>query len=137
MKDPAIAFIDDKEGKPIGIERNIGKARSSFAGNSDGDLAMLQWATAGDGPRFGMIVHHTDGVREYAYDRDSAIGRLTRRWTPPPAAGWTVVDMAKGLGEGLHWRSVTGRSEGFEPPNSCSQKQARYQTALHSDAPSS
>ncbi len=95
MKDPAIAFIDDKEGKPIGIERNIGKRPIFVAGNSDGDLAMLQWATAGDGPRFGMIVHHTDAVREYAYDRDSHIGRLDKALDAAPAAGWTVVDMAK------------------------------------------
>lgn len=95
MKDPAIAFIDDKEGKPIGIERNIGKRPVFVAGNSDGDLAMLQWATAGDGPRFGMIVHHTDAVREFAYDRESHIGQLDKALDAAPAAGWTVVDMAK------------------------------------------
>jgi haloacid dehalogenase-like hydrolase len=95
MKDPAIAFIDDKEGKPVGITRSIGKRPIFVAGNSDGDLAMLQWATAGDGPRFGMIVHHTDAAREYAYDRDSHIGQLDRALDAAPAAGWTVVDMAK------------------------------------------
>lgn len=100
MKDPAIAFIDDKEGKPIGILRSIGKRPVFVAGNSDGDLAMLQWATAGDGPRFGLIVHHTDAAREYAYDRDSPIGRLDRALDAAPAAGWTVVDMAR------DWQSV-------------------------------
>jgi hypothetical protein len=95
MKDPAIAFIDDKEGKPLGIERSIGKRPIFVAGNSDGDLAMLQWSTAGDGPRFGMIVHHTDAAREFAYDRDSPIGRLDKALDAAPAAGWTVVDMAR------------------------------------------
>ncbi len=93
MKDPGIAFIDDKGGKPVGILRNIGKRPIFVAGNSDGDLAMLQWATAGEGPRFGMIVHHTDAVREYAYDRDSAVGRLDLALDAAPTAGWTVVDM--------------------------------------------
>ena len=95
MKDPGIAFIDDKGGKPVGIERNIGKRPVFVAGNSDGDLAMLQWTTAGKGPRFGMIVHHTDAAREWAYDRDSHIGRLSAALDAAPAAGWLVVDMAK------------------------------------------
>ncbi len=106
MKDPAIAFIDDKEGKPIGIERNIGKRPIFVAGNSDGDMAMLQWATAGDGPRFGMIVHHTDAVREFAYDRDSHIGQLDKALDAAPAEGWTVVDMAR------DWQAIyTGTAE--------------------------
>jgi phosphoglycolate phosphatase-like HAD superfamily hydrolase len=94
MKDPGIAFIDDKEGKPIAIARHIGKRPVFVAGNSDGDLAMLQWGTSGPGPRMGLIVHHTDGVRETAYDRDSAIGRLDRALDEAPAKGWVVVDMA-------------------------------------------
>ncbi|MBH1974649.1 MAG: haloacid dehalogenase-like hydrolase [Rhodobacteraceae bacterium] len=93
MKDPGIGFIDDKEGKPLGIERAIGKRPVFTAGNSDGDLAMLQWTSAGTGPRFGMIVHHTDAEREYAYDRDSHIGQLDKALDAAPAAGWTVVDM--------------------------------------------
>lgn len=93
MKDPGIAFIDDKDGKPIGILRGIGKRPIFTAGNSDGDLAMLQWTSAGDGPRFGLIVHHTDAEREYAYDRDSHIGRLDKALDEAPAAGWTVVNM--------------------------------------------
>jgi hypothetical protein len=95
MKDPGIAFIDDKGGKPVGIERAIGKRPVFVGGNSDGDLAMLQWATAGEGPRFGMIVHHTDAAREWAYDRDSHIGRLSAALDQAPEAGWLVVDMAQ------------------------------------------
>ena len=95
MKDPGIAFIDDKDGKPIGIERAIGKRPIFASGNSDGDLAMLQWTTAGDGPRFGLILHHTDAAREVAYDRDSHIGRLNDALDLAPAAGWTVIDMAR------------------------------------------
>jgi phosphoglycolate phosphatase-like HAD superfamily hydrolase len=94
MKDPGIAFIDDKGGKPIGILRHIGRRPVFVAGNSDGDLAMLQWATAGEGARFGLIVHHTDAAREYAYDRESHIGRLAEALDAAAASGWTVVDMA-------------------------------------------
>jgi hypothetical protein len=94
MKDPGIASIDDKESKPLGIVRHIGRRPVFVAGNSDGDLAMLQWATAGEGPRFGLIVHHTDADREWAYDRDSHIGRLNDSLDQAPAAGWIVVDMA-------------------------------------------
>jgi len=95
MKDPGIAFIDDKEGKPLGIVRQIGRRPIFVAGNSDGDFAMLEWSTAGPGPRFGMIVHHTDATREWAYDRASAIGRLVRGLDEGPRRGWLIVDMAK------------------------------------------
>ena len=95
IKDPAIAFIDDKEGKPVGINAKIGKRPIFAAGNSDGDFAMLEWSTAGDGPRMGMIVHHTDSEREYAYDRDSHIGQLERGLDEGPDRGWLIVDMAK------------------------------------------
>ena len=75
---PEINFIDDKQGKPVGINQHIGR-RSIFAfGNSDGDLQMLQWTAAGQGPRFMGIVHHTDAEREWAYDRQSHIGRLNK-----------------------------------------------------------
>lgn len=94
MKDPGIAFIDDKGGKPVGITRHIGRRPVFVAGNSDGDLAMLQWATAGDGPRLGLIVHHTDAEREVAYDRDSPVGRLDEALDQALGAGWIVVDMA-------------------------------------------
>jgi hypothetical protein len=95
LKDPGIAFIDDKEGKPLGIDSHIGKRPIFVAGNSDGDVAMLTWSTAGEGARFGMIVHHTDAVREWAYDRDSAVGRLDVGLDEASAKGWLVVDMSK------------------------------------------
>ncbi|MCL6282073.1 haloacid dehalogenase-like hydrolase [Ruegeria sp. 2012CJ41-6] len=95
VKSPGIAFIDDKAGKPVNIERTIGRRPIFAGGNSDGDFAMLEWATAGDGPRLGLIVHHTDGAREYAYDRDSPIGRLNDGLDRGPDLGWVIVDMAK------------------------------------------
>ncbi|QIE43796.1 HAD family hydrolase [Meridianimarinicoccus aquatilis] len=94
MKDPGIAFVDDKEGKPIGIDTKIGKRPILVGGNSDGDFEMLEWATAGDGPRLGMIVHHTDADREWAYDRDSHIGSLSRGLDESDARGWLLIDMA-------------------------------------------
>jgi hypothetical protein len=94
-KTGGIGFVDDRDGKPVGIERHIGQRPIFAAGNSDGDLAMLEWTTAGDGPRFGMIVHHTDGTREFAYDRDSPVGRLADALDQAGDRGWTVVDMAE------------------------------------------
>lgn len=94
-QDPSIEFNDDKEGKPIGIMRAIGHRPIMAFGNSDGDFQMLEWTTAGDGARFGAIVHHTDGVREVAYDRDSHIGQLVRGLDEGPGLGWIIVDMAK------------------------------------------
>jgi hypothetical protein len=94
MKDPGIAFIDDKEGKPVGIVSKIGKRPIFVGGNSDGDFQMLEWATAGEGPRFGLIVHHTDADREFVYDRDSHIGKLERGLDEGPDRGWLIVDMA-------------------------------------------
>jgi phosphoglycolate phosphatase-like HAD superfamily hydrolase len=94
MKDGGLAFVDDKAGKPVGIDRFIGRRPIFAAGNSDGDLQMLDYVTAGEGPRFGMILHHTDAAREFAYDRDSAFGRLSEALDAAPARGWTVVDMA-------------------------------------------
>jgi phosphoserine phosphatase len=93
MKLPTIALIDDKEGKPIAIERHIGRRPIAAFGNSDGDLQMLQWTTAGSGPRFALIVHHTDAGREWAYDRNSHIGRLDKALDEAGARGWTVVNM--------------------------------------------
>ena len=75
---PEINFIDDKAGKPVGINQHIGRHPIAAFGNSDGDLQMLQWTTAGSGLRFGLIVHHTDAKREWAYDRDSHIGKLDK-----------------------------------------------------------
>ena len=94
MKDPNIAFIDDKEGKPIGIARHIGKRPIFVGGNSDGDLAMAQWTMAGAGPRFALFVHHTDAEREFAYDRKSHVGTFDKALDEAAAKGWTVVDMA-------------------------------------------
>jgi len=95
MKDPGVAFIDDKGGKPVGIARHIGRRPIFVGGNSDGDLAMAQWATAGDGPRFALFVHHTDAEREFAYDRKSHIGTFDKALDEAQAKGWTVVDMAR------------------------------------------
>lgn len=92
-KEGGISFVDDKAGKPAGIETAIGQRPIFAAGNSDGDFQMLEWTTAGQGPRFGMLVHHTDGVREFAYDRDSPFGRLDKALDAAPAEGWVVVDM--------------------------------------------
>jgi phosphoglycolate phosphatase-like HAD superfamily hydrolase len=90
-----IDFIDDKEGKPIGIQKFIGRRPILAFGNSDGDLEMLQWTAAGSGARFMGLVHHTDADREWAYDRDSSIGRLNIALDEAKAKNWTVVDMKK------------------------------------------
>jgi phosphoserine phosphatase len=92
---PEIDFIDDKAGKPVGINRHIGRRPIAAFGNSDGDLQMLQWTTAGDGPRFALYVHHTDAAREWAYDRESHIGKLDKGLDEARAKGWTVVDMKR------------------------------------------
>lgn len=91
---PAVAFVDDKGGKPLGIDRNIGRRPILAFGNSDGDYEMLEYVTTGDGPRLGLLLHHTDADREWAYDRDSHIGRLDRSLNDAYAQGWIVVDMA-------------------------------------------
>jgi phosphoglycolate phosphatase-like HAD superfamily hydrolase len=90
---PELNFIDDKAGKPVGINQYIGRRPIAAFGNSDGDLQMLQWTTAGQGARFGLIVHHTDADREWAYDRKSSVGRLDNALDEAKAKGWTVVDM--------------------------------------------
>ena len=91
---PGIAFVDDKAGKPVGIDSRIGRRPILAAGNSDGDFQMLEYTIAGDGARFALIVHHTDADREYAYDRDSHVGRLVRGLDEGPGRGWLIVDMA-------------------------------------------
>jgi phosphoglycolate phosphatase-like HAD superfamily hydrolase len=93
LKEAEVEFVDDGPGKPVGINRFIGRRPVMAFGNSDGDLQMLQWTTAGDGPRFALIVHHTDAEREWAYDRNSHIGRLDQALDEADARGWTVVDM--------------------------------------------
>ena len=92
---PELNFIDDKAGKPVGIHQHIGRRPIAAFGNSDGDLQMLQWTTAGNGPRFCLFVHHTDAEREWAYDRKSPVGRLDKALDEAQAKGWTVVDMKK------------------------------------------
>jgi phosphoglycolate phosphatase-like HAD superfamily hydrolase len=87
--------IDDKAGKPVGIQRFIGRRPILAFGNSDGDQQMLQWTAAGGGLRFMGLVRHTDAEREWAYDRQSPIGRLDRALDEATARGWTVVDMKR------------------------------------------
>jgi len=90
---PEIDFIDDKEGKPVGINSHIGRRPIASFGNSDGDFQMLEWTTAGEGARLGVLIHHTDAEREWAYDRDSHVGRLSRGLDEAEDRGWVVVDM--------------------------------------------
>jgi len=93
VKLPAIDFIDDKEGKPVGIQSRIGRRPIAAFGNSDGDLQMLQWAMAGEGARFALFVHHDDAQREYAYDRADKLQQFNKGWDEAIAKGWTVVSM--------------------------------------------
>ena len=88
-----IDLIDDKAGKPVGIHQVIGRRPIAAFGNSDGDFEMLEWVTSGPGPRFGLIVHHTDAEREWAYDRTSHIGQLLRGLDEAPKRGWILADM--------------------------------------------
>ena len=90
-----IDFIDDREGKPVGIQRHIGRRPLAAFGNSDGDLAMLQWTAAGPGPRLAFFVQHTDAEREWAYDRASHIGRLDKGLDEARAKGWLIADMKR------------------------------------------
>jgi len=90
---PELNFIDDREGKPVGINQHIGRRPIAAFGNSDGDLQMLQWTAAGDGKRLMVYIHHTDPEREWAYDRESSIGRLDKGLDEALADNWTVVDM--------------------------------------------
>jgi hypothetical protein len=90
---PEIAFVDDKVGKPVGIHRHIGRRPILAFGNSDGDFEMLEWTTAGAGPRLGLLLHHDDGEREFAYDRKSHVGRLDRGLDEAGRRGWVLVSM--------------------------------------------
>ena len=90
---PELNFIDDKAGKPVGINQHIGGRPIAAFGNSDGDFQMLEWTTAGGGARLGLIVHHDDAEREYAYDRQSHVGRLDKGLDEAPQRGWLVVSM--------------------------------------------
>ena len=93
LKLPALDLLDDKEGKPVGIQRQIGRRPIAAFGNSDGDLQMLQWAMAGTGARFALFVHHDDAAREFAYDRTDKLQQFNKGWDEAVAKGWTVVSM--------------------------------------------
>ncbi len=110
VKLPEIAHNDDKDGKPVGIQRHIGRRPIFAAGNSDGDFQMLEWTTAGKGPRFAMIIRHDDADREFAYDRQSHVGRLDHALDEAPRRGWTVVSMKN------DWRKIHPPSQGTANP---------------------
>jgi hypothetical protein len=93
VRSPEINFIDDKAGKPVGINQHIGRRPILAFGNSDGDFEMLEWTTAGAGPRLGLLVHHDDADREFAYDRNSSVGRLDRSLDEAGDRGWVVVSI--------------------------------------------
>ena len=95
VKLPAIEFINDQTGKPVAIQKFIGRRPIAAFGNSDGDLQMLQWTAAGPGARFCLSVHHTDAEREWAYDREPSLARLDKGLDEAQAKGWMVVDMKK------------------------------------------
>ena len=92
---PEMNFVDDKAGKPVAIQMHIGRRPVAAFGNSDGDLEMLQWTCLAPGPRFCLVVHHTDEAREWAYDRSSSVGRLDKALDEAQTRGWTVVDMKR------------------------------------------
>jgi phosphoglycolate phosphatase-like HAD superfamily hydrolase len=100
VKLPKVDFVDDKDGKPVGIQKFIGRRPIAAFGNSDGDLQMLQWTADGSGARFCLLIHHTDAAREWAYDRKSGVGRLDRALDEAKARRWTLVDMKN------DWRRV-------------------------------
>jgi phosphoglycolate phosphatase-like HAD superfamily hydrolase len=106
MRLPEIDFIDDREGKPVSINKFIGRRPILAFGNSDGDQQMLQWTAAGSGARFMGLVHHTDAEREYAYDRTSHFGRLDKALDEAKARGWTVVSMKD------EWKTIFPASSG-------------------------
>jgi hypothetical protein len=100
---PKIDFINDKAGKPVGIYQHIGRRPILAFGNSDSDMQMIEYTMAAEGQRLGLFVHHTDGVREYAYDRKSHVGTLDKALDMASAKGWIIVDMKK------DWKSVFAR----------------------------
>ncbi|MGO4173443.1 HAD family hydrolase [Bosea sp. TAF32] len=104
IKEAKVEFVDDGPGKPVGINRFIGRRPIFAFGNSDGDLQMLQYTVGGSGPRMALIVHHTDAEREWAYDRKSEVGKLDKALDEAAARGWTIVDMKN------DWKTV------FPPP---------------------
>lgn len=113
---PEMNFIDDKAGKPVGIQMQIGHRPIAAFGNSDGDFQMLEWTTSGSGPRFGLIVHHDDAEREWSYDRKSSIGRLDRGLDEASARGWLVVSMKR------DWKQVFPFEEATEGTGSAASR---------------
>jgi phosphoglycolate phosphatase-like HAD superfamily hydrolase len=103
-----LELMDDREGKPVGIQSRIGRRPIAAFGNSDGDLQMLQWTMAGEGPRFALFVHHDDAKREYAYDRNDKLQKFRDGWDEALAKGWTVVSMRN------DWKTVFVPQQ--EPP---------------------
>ena len=103
MRLPELNFIDDKAGKPVGIHQHIGRRPLAAFGNSDGDLQMLQWTAAGDGPRFCLLVHHTDADREWAYDRESPVGRLASGLDEARKDGWAIANIKR------DWKTIYRR----------------------------
>jgi phosphoglycolate phosphatase-like HAD superfamily hydrolase len=97
---PAVDLVDDRAGKPVGIQQVIGRRPIIAFGNSDGDFEMLEWVTSGPGPRAAFLIHHTDAVREWAYDRNSRVGMLARALDEADERGWVVVDMKD------DWRAI-------------------------------
>jgi phosphoserine phosphatase len=93
VREPKLDFFDDKEGKPVAINKFIGRRPIAAFGNSDGDFQMLEWVTASSGARFGLLIHHDDAGREFAYDRDVPAGKLDRGLNEAKMRGWTVVSM--------------------------------------------
>jgi FMN phosphatase YigB (HAD superfamily) len=91
LREAELHFFDDKEGKPVAINTHIGRRPIAGFGNSDGDFAMLEWVTSGPGARFGLLVHHNDAEREFAYDRDAGLARLARGLDEGPGRGWTIA----------------------------------------------
>jgi phosphoglycolate phosphatase-like HAD superfamily hydrolase len=106
MRLPELNFIDDKEGKPVGIQQHIGRRPIAAFGNSDGDFQMLEWVSAGPGPRLALLVRHDDAVREFAYDRESHVGRLARGLDEAEARRWIVVSMK------TDWKTVFAKTGG-------------------------
>lgn len=95
LKVPKVEFIDDGPGKPVGINRFIGRRPILAFGNSDGDQQMLEWTAGGSGPCFMGLIHHTDAEREWAYDRQSRVGKLDKAWDEATRRGWVIVDMKR------------------------------------------
>ncbi len=150
VKFPEVGSIDDGPGKPVNINLHIGRRPVMAFGNSDGDLQMLQWTAAGNGARFALIVHHTDAEREWAYDRESHVGRLDKALDEAMSKGWTVVDMkndwntiflapdAGGPGQGTKAGTITGtvayRQRIALPPDAVVY--VRLEDVSRADAPS-